>query len=206
VLMPVMAVRAARSLSRMRVKPTVQEILLSTLATHGVVGGLAVGAAWAEGIELWPRPTFGWLDAGAAAAFLVLAGMANLWRWHAVEERERDELSWLRPQSPRDFAAWAGISLLAGVTEEVIYRGVLLGIIEPLLGSYWPAVAVCVLVFALGHWAQGRGAMLIIVFFALAFHVLVRVTGDLYTAIAVHVAYDFGAGVLLWAAARPRKP
>jgi membrane protease YdiL (CAAX protease family) len=188
----------------MRVKPTVREILLSTLATHGVVGGLAVWAAWAEGIELWPRPTFDWMDAGAAAAFLALAGAANVWRWHAVNRNERDELSWLRPQSPNDFAAWAAISLLAGVSEEVIYRGALLGVMEQLLGSYWPAVAVCVAVFALGHWAQGRGAMLIIVVFALLFHLLVRVTGDLYTAIGVHVAYDFGAGVLLWAASRPR--
>jgi membrane protease YdiL (CAAX protease family) len=59
-------------------------------------------------------------------------------------------------------------------------------------------VGACVFVFALGHWVQGRGAMVIIVIFAAAFHVLVRLTGDLYTAIVVHVVYDFAAGMLLW--------
>jgi membrane protease YdiL (CAAX protease family) len=197
-VMPVLAMRAARQLESRRLKPSVHDILMSTIVTHGTVGILAVLAARANGVVLFPAPTFRWTDAAAGAAFLVLASLANLLRWRVMSDAEREHVSWLRPQSRRDLAAWAAISLVAGVAEEVIYRGTLFGLVHQMVDSYWASVGACVFVFALGHWVQGRGAMVIIVIFAAAFHVLVRLTGDLYTAIVVHVVYDFAAGMLLW--------
>lgn len=202
VAMPVLAIRAARGLARSPCKPSVQDVLLSTLITHGVVGVLALFAARSSGISLFPPPSFTSVDLFAGILFLALAMLANIWHWRATSEAGRAELSWLRPRTPGDFAAWAGVSLLAGVMEEIIYRGALMGIMHQAMDAYWPALGVCVAAFALGHWAQGRAAMVIIVLFAAGFHLLVRITGDLYTAVAVHVVYDFAAGVLLWALGR----
>ena len=206
ILMPALAIRAAGQLARAHVKPTTRDVLLSTLITHGTVGLLALLAARNSGIVLFPPPEFTLRDVLAAGIFLTLALVANVWHHGAAGEAERDEMSWLAPRTPGDFLAWAGISLLAGVSEEIIYRGALLGIIHGALDAYWPAVGVCVIAFSLGHWAQGRVAMLVITVFALGFHLLVRVTGDLYTAIVVHVVYDFAAGVLLWALAYRGRP
>jgi len=58
------------------------------------------------------------------------------------------------------------------------------------------------LVFALAHFAQGWRAVLVIVAFAAASHGIVSATGDLYTAMFVHVVYDFLAGVLILRLAR----
>lgn len=215
VAMPVMAIRAATRLHRMDVKPTLTDVLVSTFITHGIVGVLAVVAAYDKGVKLFPAPAPARIDLVAGAVFLAAALGANLFQWRIASRDELDRMAWLEPRTRNDFLLWAGISLLAGIMEEVIYRGALLGIMQSALensgwvrdggGGYWWAVAVCVVAFTLGHWAQGLGAMMIIVLFAVAFHVLVRMTGDLYTAIVVHVIYDFIAGVLLWIVGRARR-
>ena len=61
---------------------------------------------------------------------------------------------------------------------------------------------VCVLVFAISHFVQGWRAMVVIVALAAASHGIVYLTGDLYTAMFVHVVYDFLAGVMLLRLAR----
>ena len=58
---------------------------------------------------------------------------------------------------------------MAGIAEEIIYRGALFGLFQQLLGNDSAAIALCVAAFALGHFVQGRGAMLIVILFAVAF-------------------------------------
>lgn len=202
-IMPWMAIRTARELRARRFHVTMRDVLLSTLVTHGTATLLALWAAWADGAELFPRPSVGGRDVLAGACILIAAGVVNVLRWQHLGPDGRDEATWIRPKTHADLARWAGVSVLAGVSEEIVYRGALLGVLERATGSYGVAVGACVAAFVLGHWVQGRGAMIIITLFALAFHALVWFTGDLYTAIVVHVLYDFGAGLVLWARSRP---
>lgn len=207
VVVPVLAIRSARAVESSHVKPTIAQVLASTVVLQGALAVLGYITARVNGITLFPPASLEWRDVLAGGVFLVLALLANSWRWRTTDDEHKERMSWLRPQSGRDVAAWGLISLVAGVCEELIYRGVLLGVVLGWLrqipglageGGYWAAVGICVLAFAVGHWVQGRGAMLVVLVFAAGFHVLVRVTGDLYTAMVVHVAYDFLAGMALW--------
>lgn len=198
-VMPWMAIRTARELRARRFHVTTRDVLISTIVSHGLVTLLAIWAAWNDSIGLFPRPSVSGKDVLAGAWLLVAAGVANVLRWQRLGPGERDEATWIRPKSARDLVLWACVSVLAGVSEEMIYRGALLGVLERATGSYGVAVGACVIAFVLGHWVQGRGAMIIITLFALAFHALVWFTGDLYTAIVVHALYDFAAGAALWA-------
>jgi CAAX protease family protein len=97
---------------------------------------------------------------------------------------------------------WAGVAVIAGVVEEFAYRGVLFVLVQRVVGGWWPAVAVCVAAFSLAHFTQGWRGMASIAAIAFAAHGIVRVTGDLYTAMTVHAVYDFFAGVLILRFAR----
>lgn len=196
-VLPVLSIRAARQMKAQQAKPTIPELFINTLIMQGTLSALAIGAANTSGIALFPRPTFTLAGALAGAIFLALALVANVWRWRVLDPAEREELSWLRPRGGRDVGAWAGVALTAGTCEEIIYRGALYGLVLQATANEWATIALCVVVFALGHWVQGRGAMLIVVLFAVGFHALVRITGDLYTAMIVHAVYDFAAGLVL---------
>ena len=85
--------------------------------------------------------------------------------------------------------------MLAGVSEEITWRGVQTALLINLTGHLWIAAIVCSISFGLGHSNQGWKSAVIIVCFALGFHALVWLSGSLYVAMAVHVAYDITAGI-----------
>jgi membrane protease YdiL (CAAX protease family) len=56
---------------------------------------------------------------------------------------------------------------------------------------------VCAVAFALAHFVQGWKTVAVIAVLAVFNHLIVRATGDLYTAMAIHFVYDLLAGVIL---------
>jgi membrane protease YdiL (CAAX protease family) len=84
---------------------------------------------------------------------------------------------------------------LAGLSEEITWRGVQTALLSSLTRSLWLAAIICAISFGLGHFIQGWRSSAIIVFFALGFQGLVWLSGSLYVAMAVHVAYDITAGL-----------
>ena len=90
---------------------------------------------------------------------------------------------------------WVAVSVGAGLTEEITYRGVLFQLWSRLTPIPL-AVGLCALVFALVHFHSGARSMAIIFVMALVFHAIVWWTGSLYTAIAVHAIYDLAAGII----------
>ncbi len=202
-VVPWMAYRSAAFLRASGLRPSLGQTLLSVALLQGVLVVLALWAAARAGVQIFGPVSFDGRGALLGAAVLVGALAINPIRWRFRTETEKRRVAWLGPQRASDAGAWLLIALVAGVAEEIIYRGALLGLLEPMLGGWWPAVGVCVAACAAAHWVQGWSAMLIIIGFAFCFHVLVRVTGDLYTAMAVHILYDFAVGwLLLWLARR----
>jgi membrane protease YdiL (CAAX protease family) len=90
---------------------------------------------------------------------------------------------------------WIAVSVLAGVGEEITWRGVQAALASVLTGGFWAAALVCSISFGLTHIVQGWKSSAIIFVFALGFHALVWLGESLYVAMAVHVAYDITAGV-----------
>jgi membrane protease YdiL (CAAX protease family) len=201
-LLPLLAIRTAFQVRKPGPRPTAQQHLISVAFTQFLSLFLALLALRSDRLELFPRPELGWQEPVVALAFLALTlgTLRRRWRWKPLEERGRN--LWLYPRSTPDLVRWAAVSLMAGTVEEVVYRGVLLQLWQRVLGAWWPAMLLSALVFALAHFAQGWRAVLVTVAFAAATHGIVSATGDLYTAMFVHVVYDFLAGVLILRLAR----
>ncbi len=197
VYIPFAAIRGARRVRQPGGTPTRVQHLVSVVITQGMGLFVALSAARYEYIELFPSPHVGWKNAAMAAAFLVptLATLPLRWSWRSREEKQR--MMWMLPNKPSDLAWWVGVSLVAGIVEEIVYRGVMVELWQRVLGSWWPAVLVCSAAFALAHFVQGVRTVVIIGLFAIGNHLIVRASGDLYTAMAIHFVYDLLAGVIL---------
>jgi membrane protease YdiL (CAAX protease family) len=109
-------------------------------------------------------------------------------RLHAIVPRGRTEAN-----------AFAARPATAGVCEEILYRGLLLGALAPALGL-WPAVALTSLVFGLGHAYQGVSGILKATAVGLVMALLVVFSGSLWTAIVLHAAIDLTSGRMAGAA------
>ena len=202
VMLPYLAIRTAQRLKAAPRAPTARQHLLSVLISQGFLVIVALATARVEWIELFPAPRWTPLPLALAAVFVAIAlGTLPLrWRWRPLEDRKRS--LWLYPRSGRDVARWALVSLLAGTCEEIVYRGVMFALWYRLFGSWWPAAVLSSLAFAVVHWTQGVRTVLVIAAMALCIHGIVLLSGDLLIAMALHVAYDFFAGLLLLRCAR----
>ena len=101
-----------------------------------------------------------------------------------------------RPAQTRDLGPWFLVSAAAGFVEEIVYRGVMWVLLTRLTGSGTIAAVVCVIAFVLAHGGRGWQRLIVIGALAVVFHALVRLTGTLYLAMALHILYDFIAGVI----------
>jgi membrane protease YdiL (CAAX protease family) len=99
------------------------------------------------------------------------------------------------PANSRERAWWMAVSIVAGVGEEISWRGAQAALVGILTGDFWIAAILCSISFGLTHAVQGWKSIAIIAVFALGFHTLVWLGGSLYVAMAVHVAYDVTAGI-----------
>ena len=201
-VIPVLAVRTASRIHRQGRIPTRSQHLASVFVSQGMMLFLASSAARYDEIPLFPPPSFGAMNVVAAFAFLAptLGTLPMRWRWKSGAEKSR--MMWMLPHGAQDLWWWALVALIAGIVEEIVYRGVMVTLWQRILGSWVAAVAVCVAVFSISHFVQGWRAMVMIAAIAAAAHLIVRATGDLYTAMLVHFIYDFFAGMILLRLAR----
>ena len=91
-------------------------------------------------------------------------------------------------------ALWAGTAFVAGVGEEITWRGVQTALLQRLTGNFLAAVAICIVMFSIAHAIQGWRGVAAIAVFAAGFHLLVWLARSLYVAMAVHFVYDLVAG------------
>ena len=147
--------------------------------------------AW---LGLLPRewPGVGSLALGVVAyAVLVTIELAHA--RHSLA-RGAPHMYFDTPRTGPERAGWLVVSVLAGVTEELTWRGLQPELIAQLAGTLWPAVVLCAATFGFGHIGQGWSYGLIACLYALVFHALTLVTGSLLVAMAVHVAINVTSG------------
>jgi membrane protease YdiL (CAAX protease family) len=163
-----------------------------------------------------------WLGAGRPAAALGLAapeglrllvgaiitvlGLAVLYaQWRAVSKLDDKVLAGLRaqssefadflPRTEREAALFRGLSITAGVCEEIVCRGFLIWY----LGSYvgvWPAVFLAAVVFGIGHLYQGRAGVIRTGATGLLMGILYLGTGSLLFPVILHAAVDLQGGAM----------
>lgn len=115
-------------------------------------------------------------------------------REKARKQIEDSGLSALIPLSPAERRAFIGLSLSAGICEELAYRGFLMAY----LSAYVPvfgAIAGSALLFGIGHAYQGPGGMLKTGLFGAALAGLYASSGSLLAVVVLHAANDAVSGV-----------
>jgi hypothetical protein len=150
----------------------VQWIELFALDSSRLPQGLAAGVAMYIGTVLFMRP-----------------------RWRRAVERRARIVHLFMPDNPTERAWWIGVSTLAGIGEEITWRGVQTALLVALTGSYVLASVLSAISFGVAHYIQGWRSAAIITVFALGFQAVVWLSGSLFIAMAVHIAYDITAGL-----------
>ncbi len=133
------------------------------------------------------------LAAGAVMYVVAVAFMRPRWR-RAVERRARIVYLFM-PDNAVERGWWVGVSTLAGIGEEITWRGVQTALLAYLTGSFVAGSILCAISFGVAHYIQGWKSAAIIAIFALAFQAVVWLSGSLYVAMLVHIAYDVTAGL-----------
>jgi membrane protease YdiL (CAAX protease family) len=157
---------------------------------------ISIVVARVQWIDLFPRTVPTW-SAIAAGIGLYAAAVAFMWpRWRRAVERRARIVHLFMPANAAERAWWIVVSFLAGIGEEITWRGVQTSLLGTLVGNYWIAAFLCAVSFGMAHFIQGWRSVVVIVFFGLGFQLLVWLDGTLYVAMAVHVVYDLTAGYM----------
>lgn len=154
---------------------------------------LALVLAWLTGLRPWAtlEPTAAALAAGVLATAVLIAGLALAAVVRPAWFRETEAL--VRPLIEAVFrnrgpAAVIVVSALAGVGEELLFRGVLQAGLAGLTGP-WPAVALAGLAFGLAH-SLSRAYFILATAMGLYLGALYHLSGSLFVPVAVHALYD----------------
>ena len=168
-------------------------VLLTSLAL--VIGALGPGLA-AMGLGGVDLVTFGWATLRLAGATLLLMLV-----FHGVSKLagipESRLLRQLLPRNAHERRLFAGLSLLAGFGEEVVFRGFLLAVLIPALGDPWTALLASSLAFGVLHVYQGPFGILRTATLGGLLGASVVLDGTLWPAIVVHALVDLVGGLIM---------
>ncbi|HWB19289.1 MAG TPA: CPBP family intramembrane glutamic endopeptidase [Phycisphaerales bacterium] len=156
---------------------------------------LSLLTAWKQNLDLFPLalPSPLALAAGLAVYLLTVLYMRPYWR-RAVQRNAR-VVYYYMPSNHAEHFWWIIVSTLAGIGEEITWRGVQTALLVVLVHNYWLASALVSISFGAAHMSQGWKSAIRIVIFSMGFHLLVWLSQSLYVAMAVHVIYDITAGL-----------
>lgn len=102
------------------------------------------------------------------------------------------KLAPMLPSGRTDRLAWLALSATAGITEEIMYRGVLVLVVSALLPTLPPFLicAIAVLVFAVAHSYQGVAGIILTGILSIPLLALYLFTGSLLPGIVLHFIID----------------
>ncbi len=156
---------------------------------------LSLFVALMEWVELFTSPKNLWSFLVTAAILAsLIAVMIPRWR-KAVEKRERRVYLFMA-RDKRERGVWLLISLLAGIGEEITYRGVMFILLWRITGSGIAAALIAAVIFGVSHYIQGWTSVLLIAGFGLIFQWLYYISGSLLAPILLHFLYDVVAGFM----------
>ena len=173
-----------------------QKVIGTWLFFTAIVIGLWVftGRPWAA-IGLTPgdaiRTGIALVAAIAVVALIVLPirYIANTPARHNELPKQLGDVAEFMPQSIREEGWFRLVSLNAGITEELVFRGYLLWFLQHFLSTGW-AAGVAILAFGLAHWYQGARQLPGILLVSAVAVMLYLYTGSLLVPVLFHVVLD----------------
>jgi membrane protease YdiL (CAAX protease family) len=157
---------------------------------------LAVLAAREQHVPLLYGPAPGVSAWIFAIVFLTTVGLRLRQAWPKLSPERMARARIVLPDHPSLMRLWVVISAMAGVSEEIAYRGLAFRFLTGNHGSVPLALLLCIASFAIAHMAQGWRGVLGTAIIAVLMHAVVYQTQSLYVAIVVHAVYDLMVGML----------
>ena len=128
-------------------------------------------------------------------ALIILNIISNIIDYYGIFRAE--DITYLLPRSPEEKVFWIMLSLIAGVTEELCFRGFVITRLAILTGSVWPGAILGAVSFGLGHLYQGWAGVAIIGIYGLLFSLLFIARGSLVPCIIAHALQDILAAFVV---------
>lgn len=197
--LPILLLLQARLVDQIPPDTQREGVYLSSALSIWVLAALAMLAARFSGFEradlrLVSIPTGTLL---LATALTILAGLAIMGTGKMLRLRESPIVHFLIPRSTPEKIAFVGLSISAGVAEELVFRSFLIAAVAAASGSLALAVAISVVVFAVSHAYQGWTGAVRVGLLGIVLTAPFLITGSVYPAILAHTALDIIAGLLL---------
>lgn len=166
----------------------------NVVATHGLLLALTLGTVWYTAVPLevlgLARPTIAGLAVGAGLGLALSVGNEASARLADRLGFDRDERlrELLTPDSPRGWLALLVVVLpLVAATEELLFRGVLVGGLAAGFGlPVWGLAAASSVAFGLGHGLQGEAGVVVTTGLGFALAAAFVLTGSLLVVIIAH--------------------
>ena len=158
------------------------------LARRGVTMKSLIGGSWNSLRDVLR-------DAGLALGiWAIWVGAEKLWG-HIFVISHAVSIQTFLPRKPLEIALWIAVSISAGVSEEIAFRGYFQRQFGALTGSSWAAVCLQAVLFGVGHGYQGGQAMAKIALFGVLFGALAIWRGSLRPGIMAHALGDMLSGI-----------
>lgn len=194
IALPVAAYVSRRKLATQPLPPRVP-FFTSVIVQQLLFLVISLGVAWGEAVPVFPAEVPSLAALGATLLLLAVACVTMRPSWiQAVRERE-PRVHLTSPRTGLERRLWVGVSLAAGIGEEITYRGVLYVLLWRLTGSVAAAALLSAFFFGAAHVVQGWKAIWITAVFGLVAQGLTLWSGSLYAAMVLHVGYDVVAGL-----------
>jgi hypothetical protein len=116
----------------------------------------------------------------------------------ADQQRLLDTLSRVAPSHGAEFAVWILLCIMAGLVEEVVFRGYFQRQFTAWgRGAVWAGVVFSALLFGCGHGYQGVQQMVLLCIFGAMFSVLAIFRRNIRAGIIAHAWQDIFAGLMI---------
>jgi uncharacterized protein len=132
-----------------------------------------------------------------ASGLTILAGLGIMALARLLRFQESPLIDFLLPRSGAEKIAFAGLSVSAGIAEEIVFRSFLILALFQASGSMTVAVVVSAVVFAVSHAYQGWAGAIRVGLLGLVLTAPFLITGSVYPSIIAHTVLDLMAGLVL---------
>ncbi|MDX1674513.1 MAG: CPBP family intramembrane glutamic endopeptidase [Longimicrobiales bacterium] len=197
--LPALMILQARLVDQLPTDAEREAVYFSSAFSVWILAALAMLAARHAGLT---RGQLG-LD-GASPATLVgaaglttLVGLGFMAAGRALKVPETALVDYLIPRSSSERIAFTGLSVSAGIAEELVFRSFLIVALDQAFGSLSVAIAVSVAAFAVTHAYQGVVGMLRVAMLGLVLTAPFIITGSIYPSMIAHTVLDLLAGLVL---------
>lgn len=197
-VLPPLSLLQARALAQIELPPRLALYGQSALSLWILAGATILVAAIGDidiasiGLQSLPLPQLlVWTGALTGGGVLLMLAA------HRLGVRESATLAGLLPQTAAERLAFIGLSVTAGICEELVFRGFLIPAIAGAVGSMVVAAVIAAAVFGLVHAYQGFPGAVRAATLGALLSVVLLATGSILPAILAHAAIDVIGGFWL---------